>query len=424
VRCYVPCVTATPEPRPPGIARHGRLTTAHPIRTLLGLVAGALVVVLVSAAVVGGIAVWQFGSRVAANSINIGGDKQAAGPVNIGSYEAGFNILIVGADNDAAQGAAYGERDTTLNDVNILVHVSADHNDAVVVSIPRDLVVPHPECTNPDTGETFGALGAAPVNQAMGRGGLSCVVDTVSALTGLDIPFAGLVSFGGVVRMSDAVGGVPICLTEPIDDPLAGLSLPAGTSVVSGETALGFLRSRHGVGDGSDLSRISSQQIYLASLMRTVQGDGTLGDLPRLFVLANAAARNISLSTSLAYPETMVSMALAIQDIDLDRVVFVQYPVADDPMNPGKVVPVPGLAADMFAKIAGDEPFSLGPAEPPAPVDPPATGTDATAPPEAAPPEAAPPEAGPGAVTPAPEVLDGLSGRTAADESCAAAYSG
>jgi LCP family protein required for cell wall assembly len=391
-----------------GAARHGRLRRSNPVRTLLAFLGWALAVIVVSTAALAGIAAWQFTSRVSANAIDITGTDEPEQPVEIGSYEAGFNILLVGVDNDAAQGAAYGPRETTLNDVNIVVHVSADHSNAVVVSIPRDLIVAHPACTNPGTGEPFAAENAAPLNQAMGRGGLPCVVDTVESLTGLDIPFAGLVSFRGVVALSDAVGGVPICLTEPVNDPLAGLSLPQGTSVVSGETALGFLRSRHGVGDGSDLSRISSQQIYLASLMRTVKGDGTLTDLPRLLFLANAAAQNIQLSSNLAYPETMVSMALALKDIDLDRMVFVQYPGdTEDPRYPGKVVPVRPLADAIFAKIAADQPFSLTPEEPsPVVTEPPADG------------EAAPPAAPP---APTPEVIEGLTGRTAADESCAQA---
>jgi LCP family protein required for cell wall assembly len=402
-----------------GVVRHGRLKRSNPVTTLLSLLGICLAVILVSTAAVSALAAWQFTSEVSANAIDITGTDETPPPVNIGSFEAGFNVLLVGVDNDAAQGVAYGERDTTLNDVNILVHVSADHTDAVVVSIPRDLIVAQPSCTNPDTGQQFAAESAAPINQAMGRGGLPCVVDTVEGLTGLDIPFAGLVSFRGVVAMSDAVGGVPICLTEPIDDPLAGLSLPQGISVVSGETALGFLRSRHGVGDGSDLSRISSQQLYLASLMRTVKGNGTLTDLPRLLFLANTAARNIQLSKSLAYPETMVSMALALRDIDLDRVVFVQYPGdTEDPAYPGKVVPIRSLADAMFAKIAADEPFSLTPEKPQGPVvaDPPADGGAGAVPPDAALPDAAPPEP-----TPVPEVIDGLTGRTAADESCARA---
>ena len=394
---------------------------------ILGTVALVLAVLLVSGTALAAFALWQVSSTVAANSIDIDGRGDGPPPA-IGSYENGFNLLIVGVDNDAAQGATYGERETALNDVNILVHVSADHSNAVVVSIPRDLIVGHPQCTDAGTGEVFGALAAAPVNEAMGRGGLPCVVTTVEELTGLDIPYAGLVSFAGVVRLSDAVGGVPVCLTEPVDDPQAGLTLPAGTSIVSGDTALAFLRSRHGVGDGSDLSRISSQQLYLASLMRTVRGDGTLTDLPRLYSLANAAANNIHLSTSLAHTDTMVSMALALADIDLDRLVFVQYPGStEDPDFPGRVVPIRDLADTMFAKIAADEPFSLSPAPatgdplvvgpPVAPAEVPAGG-EAGDPETEVPPSPTPPPLTP-TPTPAPERLEGLTGRTAADDSCA-----
>ena len=401
-------------PQTQGMARRGRLRRDGKVRGLVKTLAVGLAVLLVAVIAVAGVAVWQVSSRVAGNSIDIAGSDEPAPPPDLGAFESGFNILIVGVDNDAAQGLAYGERDTALNDVNILVHVSADHSNAVVVSIPRDLIVAHPECTDAGTGEEFSAISAAPMNDAMARGGLPCVVDTVEGLTGLDIPYAGLTSFSGVVQMSDAIGGVPICLTEAIDDPLADLNLPAGTSIVSGETALGFLRSRHGVGDGSDLSRISSQQMYLASLMRTVQSDGTFTDLSKLYGLANAASENISLSSSLARTDTMVSMALAIKDLDLERLVFVQYPgTTDDPDFPGKVVPTQHLADEMFARIAADVPFSLAPAEPaeePVVVDPPAEAPGGTVPRETG--EAA------------PEALDGLTGRTAGDESCAQAPNG
>ncbi|WEO77385.1 LCP family protein [Cryobacterium sp. SO2] len=404
-----------------GIARHGRLKRPNPVTGVLVVVAMALAVLLVSGASVAALAVWQLTTEVSANSIDLNGADEADAPINIGSYEDGFNILIVGVDNDAAQGAAYGVRETALNDVNILVHVSADHSNAVVVSIPRDLIVEHPECTNADTGEVFEAMSAAPINEAMSRGGLPCVVNTVSGLTGLDIPFAGVVSFSGVVQMSDAVGGVPICLSAPIDDPDAGLNLPEGTNVVSGENALAFLRSRHGVGDGSDLSRISSQQLYLASLMRTVQSNGTLTDVPKLLSLANAAAKNIKLSTNLAHADTMVSMALALKDIDLSRLVFVQYPgTTDDPDFPGKVVPTQDLADTMFGKIAADEPFSLTPAEPTEPTEEPEAPVVAD-PPVDVPADPSATDAPAATPTPTPEALDGLTGITGTDESCAQA---
>ena len=397
-----------------GIARHGRLKRSNPYATALKLVAAVLTVAVVSTSAVAAVAVWSFSKTVDDNAIDITAGDTAAPVPQLESYENGFNILMVGIDNDATQSAAYGERDGTLNDVNILVHVSADHSNAVVVSIPRDLIVPHPACTDGESGAEFSAMAARPINEAMSRGGLPCVVKTVSELTGLTIPYAGLISFNGVVQMSDAVGGVPICLDAPINDDSAGLYLPAGTSVVAGDTALAFLRSRHGVGDESDLARISSQQIYMASLMRTVQGNGTLTSIPTLINLANAAATNIKLSTSLANIDTMVSMALALQDIDLDRLLFVQYPgTTGDSDFPGKVVPMEALAADMFAKLATDEPFTLPGTTPP---------PDAPVPVESSTP--APTETVVPAPQPTVQALDGLTGQTAQDDSCAQASTG
>ena len=381
----------------------------------------AVAVALVSAASVAALALWSFSRQVDDNAIDINVGQANASAPQLGSYKNGFSILMVGVDNDAAQGAAYGERDATLNDVNILVHVFADHRNAVVVSIPRDLIVAHPECTDADTEETFSAMSARPINEAMSRGGLPCVVKTVSELTGLDIPYAGLITFSGVVQMSDAVGGVPICLSAAINDTYAGLDLPEGPSTVSGDNALAFLRSRDGVGDRSDLARISSQQMYLASLLRTVKSNGTLTNIPTLINLSNAAATNIRLSTNLADVNTMVSMALALKDINLDRLLFVQYPgTTGDPDFPNKVVPIRDLADELFAKLAADEPFDL-------PTVPAETSTDEPLPTENAT-DAPAPVTPNETAAPAPETsappLAGLAGQTAQDESCAQASTG
>ncbi|POH62794.1 LytR family transcriptional regulator [Cryobacterium zongtaii] len=379
----------------------------------------SMAVAVVSSASVAAIAVSNFSQKVDDNAIDISVGQTNAPAPQLGSYRKGFNILMVGVDNDATQGAAYGERDATLNDVNILVHVSADHTNAVVVSIPRDLIVAHPECTDAQTEETFDATSARPINEAMARGGLPCVVQTVSELTGLDIPYAGVITFSGVVEMSDAVGGVPICLSAPINDPDAGLNLPEGPSIVAGENALAFLRSREGVGDRSDLARISSQQMYMASLMRTVKGNGTLTNIPTLINLADTAATNIRLSTNLADINTMVSMALALKDINLDRLLFVQYPgTTGDPDFPNKVVPIQDVADELFAKLAADEPFALPAVTPETPADEPAPDeTDAPAPETPSEPAVPAPEA-------TVQALDGLAGQTAQDESCAQAFTG
>ncbi|WNY35047.1 LCP family protein [Curtobacterium flaccumfaciens] len=198
------------------------------------------------------------------------------GPKPLSAFKGGFNMLVVGTDNDPDQSAAFGERDATLNDVNILLHVSADHTNATAVSIPRDLVTPIPACKKTDGTGTAPAMAAQPINTSFGEGGLNCVTQTVAGLTGLDIQYSAAVSFKGVIEMSNAIGGVPVCVAQPITDSYTGLNLPAGTSTLQGDDALAFLRTRHSVGDGSDLARISSQQVFLSSLLRTVKSNDTL----------------------------------------------------------------------------------------------------------------------------------------------------
>ncbi|MCI2957710.1 LCP family protein [Agromyces atrinae] len=392
----------------------------------LKVVAISLSVVLVAAVGIVGYAVVDTWNSVQSNAVDITGDGIVPpAPASIGALEGGFDMLIVGTDNDADQGDAFGARDATLNDVNIWLHVAADHSTAVAVSLPRDLVIPHPECTDPATGESFSAMSAQPLNVAYSRGGLSCVVDTVESLTGAEIGYAGTVSFNGVIALTDAVGGVPVCLVEPINDPLADLDLPAGTSIVEGETALAFLRTRHGVGDGSDLARISVQQSYLSSLLRTVKSDATFSDPLTLYRIARVAADHMTLSTTLANLTTMASMALTLKDIDLEKVVFVQLPVVGDPDNPGKVIPDEAKTEELLALVLSDQPFTLagpvGSGVVVTPTEEPAPPAEPEEPTEPVDPEAPATEEPP--VVAAPPTLE-VPGTNAAQETCATPFGG
>jgi len=407
----VSTTTALPEDTP--IARHLKRPSAWRARAVpfLQVTAVALAVLMVSGVSVASIALAKLSTTVSSNAVNISNGKKetVAPPATIGAFEGGFNILAVGADNAQGQFDADARDDATLNDVNIVFHVSADHQNAVALSLPRDLVIPHPECVDPATGEEFGAMSAQPLNAAFERGGLGCVRATVEELTGLSIPYAALFTFAGTVAMSDAVGGVPICLDEAIVDDASGLNLPAGTSVVSGQQALSYLRARKNVGDGSDLSRISSQQAYMSSLMRVMKSSDTLTNVPKVLKLATAAAENVSLSESLANLNTMASMALTLKDLDLDKLVFAQFPVVEDPNNSNKVVPNEDLAALLMGKIAADQPFTLG-------AD--SLSTAVTADP------AVPVETPDAAATPpttAPEVIEGVTGQLASQQTCSVA---
>jgi len=225
-----------------------------------------------------------------------------------------------------------------------------------VVSFPRDMVVPHPQCLK------GGAGGNLPVNNALAYGGLPCVVSTIEAFTGVTIQFAGLITFDGVINMADAVGGVQVCVAGNLNDKEVGLHLTSGTHTLTGAQALEFLRSRHGVGDGSDLGRITSQQVYLSSLVRKLESQDTLSNPLTVYKLATAATKSMQLSSSLDRVDTLVALAQALKGIPLSRVVFVQYPgsTAGTGIYTGKVQPNLALGNQLFGLIRADQPFAIG----------------------------------------------------------------
>ncbi|WP_304610599.1 MULTISPECIES: LCP family protein [unclassified Salinibacterium] len=416
----------TPRAAPSVIARHGRLRASGTLVGLLKLVGASLVVVLVSGLAVAGLTVQQLQSSI--TSVALEGEDEAPPPA-IGAAEGGFNVLIVGSDECEAEGGCR-DRQGRLNDVNILVHVSEDHSNATAVSFPRDLVVPIPACQREDGEGRLPSMSAQPINVALSHGGLNCVVRTVEELTGLEIPYAAMTTFTGVVYMSSAVGGVTVCTTGPMVDRLSGINLPtAGEWTLVGHDALAFLRSRHGVGDGSDLGRISSQQVFLSALARKVTSEGVLDDPTTIYRLANAATQNMTLSNSMTNVTTLVSMASVFRNMSLDRITFVQYPSTTGVggVYEGKVAPIKSVAEELMEKLQNDEPIIPSETgrgsvetEPEAPTDPgtpevpadPATPTDPVTPADPATPTDP-------ATPAAPEAIKGLLGQSAAQNTCA-----
>ncbi|WP_353114660.1 LCP family protein [Microbacterium sp.] len=346
------------------LARHGQLGSPGAGRQLLKLLGLALSVVLLSGVAVGGYVLYSLASTVSANAVELQGQKEL--PPDIAAYEGGFDVFVAGVDTCEPKYAhLFGKRCTgadsegTLNDVNLLVHVSAAPRRVTVVSFPRDILVPIPACKDEKTGKEHPAMSRQPLNSAWDYGGLNCAVQTVSQLTGEDIEFAASFTFGGVIEMTNAIGGVDVCLANPIKDKYTGLDLSAGNHTVQGLEALQFLRTRHGVGDGSDLGRIGNQQQYMSSLARKMVSGETLGNVPVLLKLANAAADNLTMSTSLADPSRMVQIALAMKEVPLDDIVFVQYPTVDAPENPNKVVPNKQAAEQLWAAIKANKQLQI-----------------------------------------------------------------
>ena len=247
--------------------------------------------------------------------------------VDVGDIDlnGALNILLVGSDTRDGQGEEFGQVDSELADVIMLLHVSKNRKDAVVVSFPRDLLVSIPECPNPEGG-TFPAKNRQQINSSIAYGGVACTHLTVQEFTGLEIPFVAMIDFKGVIEMSNAVGGVEVVIDKPISDAYSNFYIDAGTHILKGTEALGFLRTRYGIGDGSDLARISNQQLFLMSLFNKIKDDGTLNNPLRLYSLASAAARNMKLSESMTDLGTMVTLAGAMSDVDSSKMVFTQVP--------------------------------------------------------------------------------------------------
>ena len=268
-----------------------------------------------------------------------------------------INMLIVGSDTREDQGADYGEVESELADVIMLLHISADRTNASVTSFPRDLLVPIPSCPDPKGG-SFAAMSRQMINSSIGYGGVACTHLTVQNLTGLDIPYVAMIDFKGVIEMSNAVGGVEVLIEKPLKDPYTGLNLQAGVNTLQGVDALAFLRARKGIGDGSDLNRISNQQLFLTSLFSKVKNEGVLNNPIYLYSLASAAARNMRLSESMSDLGTMFNLASALREIDPSNLSFLKIPVrgARGEGEVGRLEPITTEANSLFEQIRNDVP--------------------------------------------------------------------
>jgi LCP family protein required for cell wall assembly len=410
------------------IARHGRLRRAGPLPGLLIYAGVILAVLAVSVASIAGIAVYQTVSEIkpGIHLLHVRGTNE---PIpQVGSIGGAVNLLLTGSDTRTGQAGFQDSADlrgssgTGNNDVTMVLHISADHQHATVVSIPRDLLVNTPACPRAN-GSVAGPATNAMFNTTLSRGGLSCTVLTAERLTGLDIQYAAEISFDGVIEMSNAVGGVEVCLATPVKDKYVGLNLPAGDQTIQGAQALAFLRSRHGVGDGSDLGRISDQQLFMSSLMRKLTSANVLSNPITLYSLANAAAKNMQLSDTLSAPTTMVAIAIALKGISLSNIVFVEWPTKSNSAFPGRVVAEQPEDRILSAALDADQPVLLSGKLGRATVNGTAPVATATATPTATGTKTATPTPTSTVAPTAPVALPAdVTGQTAAQQTCAKGY--
>ncbi|MGP4111987.1 LCP family protein [Streptomyces sp. 4N509B] len=266
-----------------------------------------------------------------------------------------LDILVLGSDSRAGRsGGVHGGGEPARSDTAMIVHLNADRSAATVVSIPRDTLLPRPDCRRAD-GTTAPAASRAMFNDAYRVGGPACAVRTVEAATGVRMDHYVEIDFKGFTELIDTLGGVEVTTTKPIDDDHSQLRLPAGTHTLDGQQALALVRTRQAVGDGSDLGRIRLQHQFLRALADQVGGLGLLTDPGRLFGLADAATSAVTTDTGLASVTALAGLARDLRDIGGDDLQMITLPVTYDAVDANRVVPLDGQCDQVWKALLRDE---------------------------------------------------------------------
>lgn len=235
------------------------------------------------------------------------------------------NILLLGSDTRSAAGTRkYGEVSGARSDTVILLHLPPGHDRATLISFPRDSLVDIPPCKQPNG--TMSEPVESRLNSAFTIGGPACTWKTIESLTGVRIDHFVMVNFAGFKQTVNALGGVRVCLPEPVHDPRSGLDMAAGPQVVRGEQALAFVRVRHGIGNGSDLERIARQQEFLAGMVKRATSMGLLLNPAKLFGFLDAATKTLTTDAGFELGD-LQRLALSSKGIKPSDVTFVTVPV-------------------------------------------------------------------------------------------------
>ncbi len=271
------------------------------------------------------------------------------------------NLLLIGSDSrsnpaDCAIGHNCGAG-TDNADVELLVHLSADRAHITAMSIPRDTVTELPECTEPTTGRRHPAH-VGQINSAL-QYGPACSVAAVQALTGITVDHFAMIDFVGVIAMSDAVGGVDVCVTDDVYDPYSHLRLTRGSHTLQGMAALQFVRSRHAFGDGSDLQRTYAQHLFLSAMIRAMTSAGTLANPVTVYSLADAATKALTVDTGLGSLAALAGTAKDFGTVPPGHITFATMPTGADPADPNRVIPAQ-RAQQLFRSIIDDRPLTTG----------------------------------------------------------------
>lgn len=287
------------------------------------------------------------------------------------------NFLIIGIDSRIGANSEVGAGDTTIvegarADTIMLVNIPANRKRVVAVSFPRDLAITPMNCQawDPETGK-YGPVydkntgewsdnersTTTKLNSAYALGGPKCLVKVIQKMSGLAINRFMAVDFIGFEKMVDALGGVEVCTTTPLEDAELGVVLAtAGRQKLDGPTALNYVRARSiATEDNGDYGRIKRQQLFLSSLLRSMISSETLFDINRLDDVVNTFIDDSYVDN--VQTRDLVRLGQSLQGINAGRITFVTVPTTGEADWEGNEVPRTEDVRALFDAIIDDEPL-------------------------------------------------------------------
>jgi LCP family protein required for cell wall assembly len=266
-----------------------------------------------------------------------------------GGDDGAIDILLVGMDSRAdAHGNPLspqelatlraGDEVASNTDTIILVRIPDNGKSATAISIPRDTYVSAPGLGKTKINGVYGQTkeekrvslvesGIAP-DEAEREGteaGREALIKTVADLTGVTVDHYAEIGLLGFSLITDALGGVNVCLKEPVFEPLSGADFPAGPQKLNGPQALSFVRQRHELPRG-DLDRVVRQQVVMSSLAHQVISGKTLSSPSTMNRLQSAIQRSVVLSSGW----DIMDFVNQLQKLAAGKIAFATIPVLDE----------------------------------------------------------------------------------------------
>jgi LCP family protein required for cell wall assembly len=267
-----------------------------------------------------------------------------------------INILLIGSDSRAGVNAKIGGVDQgQRSDTVMVLHIAPGSHRAVVLSFPRDSVVPIYSCTA-EKGAPGQTAEPSPeveqINATFSNGGPGCLYKTIDETTDIHIDDFVELTFIGFEKVIDDLGGVNVCLPATVDDPMSGLDLKAGRHHIYGSQALAFWRTREDLGEGSDTQRIQRDQFLMAALLQGIEKSGLLTSTSKMTSVIGDVAKNMTTDRELDQSR-MLSIAEGMRGLSSKSVQFIEVPTGTYTPNPNWVQWTPA-ATQLFSAIAHD----------------------------------------------------------------------